>query len=115
MKVFSRSFDNRSHVFSPPEIEFSDLQILPATIYQHPNNWFLVGYKTSISILHKLRLVSQFPDIHMQWIFSNADIHGNELVDKVAERGCNGLAPSSVLELSYLRKEKCLSSALSFE
>ncbi|GFX89344.1 RNase H domain-containing protein [Trichonephila clavipes] len=41
---------------------------------QHLHNWTQVGDKTSISILHNLKLISKHHDVHFQWIPSHVDI-----------------------------------------
>ncbi|GFV24040.1 RNase H domain-containing protein [Trichonephila clavipes] len=54
---------------------------------QHLHNWTQVGDKTSISILHNLKLISKHHDVHFQWIPSHVDIFGNEQADSLSQRG----------------------------
>ncbi|GFS66986.1 uncharacterized protein TNCV_2527781 [Trichonephila clavipes] len=56
---------------------------------QYHYKWFIVGDKISVSILHKLKHISQHHDIHFQWIPSLAELYGNEMADKLAKEGCN--------------------------
>ncbi|GFV90542.1 putative RNA-directed DNA polymerase from transposon BS [Trichonephila clavipes] len=53
------------------------------------------GDKTSISILHNLKLISKHHDVHFQWIPSHVDIFGNEQADRFAREGCSLLTTSS--------------------
>ncbi|GFV90940.1 probable RNA-directed DNA polymerase from transposon BS [Trichonephila clavipes] len=53
------------------------------------------GDKTSISILHNLKLISKHHDVHFQWIPSHVDIFGNEQADRLAREGCSLLTTSS--------------------
>ncbi|GFU83757.1 transposable element Tcb2 transposase [Trichonephila clavipes] len=62
---------------------------------QHLHNWTQVGDKTSISILHNLKLISKHHDVHFQWIPSHVDIFGNEQADRLAREGCSLLTTSS--------------------
>lgn len=76
---------------------------------QHLHKWFLIGDLTSISILNKLKQISQHHEIHLQWIPSHVDIHGNELADKLAREGCNQPIPTSstlTFQELYSRKKE---------
>ncbi|GBN75563.1 hypothetical protein AVEN_255695-1 [Araneus ventricosus] len=71
------------------ESNFGDLWILTdsRSSIQHLKNWTYIGYKTSLSILQKLKFISPQHDVHFQWIPSYVDIHGNELADNLAKEG----------------------------
>ncbi|GFW69737.1 RNase H domain-containing protein [Trichonephila clavipes] len=79
------------------ESDYGELWILSdsRSSLQHLNNWTQVGDKTSISILHNLKLISKHHDVHFQWIPSHVDIFGNEQADRLAREGCSLLTTSS--------------------
>ncbi|GFU96210.1 probable RNA-directed DNA polymerase from transposon BS [Trichonephila clavipes] len=70
------------------ESDYGELWILSdsRSSLQHLHNWTQVGDKTSISILHNLKLISKHHDVHFQWIPSHVDIFGNEQADRLAKR-----------------------------
>ncbi|GFV30012.1 RNase H domain-containing protein [Trichonephila clavipes] len=57
--------------------------------------WFIVGYKTGISILHKLKHTSLHHNIRFQWISSHVEPYGNEMADKLEKEDCNLPTPST--------------------
>ncbi|GFV47053.1 RNase H domain-containing protein [Trichonephila clavipes] len=71
------------------ESDYGELWILSdsRSSLQHLHNWTQVGDKTSISILHNLKLISKHHDVHFQWIPSHVDIFGNEQADPLSQRG----------------------------
>ncbi|GFX01501.1 RNase H domain-containing protein [Trichonephila clavipes] len=79
------------------ESDYGELWILSdsRSSLQHLHNWTQVGDKTSISILHNLKLISKHHDVHFQWIPSHVDIFGNEQADRLAREGCSLLTTSS--------------------
>ncbi|GFU75559.1 RNase H domain-containing protein [Trichonephila clavipes] len=79
------------------ESDYGELWILSDShsSLQHLHNWTQVGDKTSISILHNLKLISKHHDVHFQWIPSHVDIFGNEQADRLAREGCSLLTTSS--------------------
>ncbi|GFY27229.1 probable RNA-directed DNA polymerase from transposon BS [Trichonephila clavipes] len=79
------------------ESDYGELWILSdsRSSLQHLHNWTQVGDKTSISILHNLKLISKHHDVHFQWIPSHVDIFGNEQTDRLAREGCSLLTTSS--------------------
>ncbi|GFW69756.1 putative RNA-directed DNA polymerase from transposon BS [Trichonephila clavipes] len=79
------------------ESDYGELWILSdsRSFLQHLHNWTQVGDKTSISILHNLKLISKHHDVHFQWIPSHVDIFGNEQADRLAREGCSLLTTSS--------------------
>ncbi|GFV08143.1 putative RNA-directed DNA polymerase from transposon BS [Trichonephila clavipes] len=90
---------------------------------QHLHNWTQVGDKTSISILHNLKLISKHHDVHFQWIPSHVDIFGNEQADRLAREGCRvedssshhwyaAREPGSFLDLNCDRASKTAISRL---
>ncbi|GFW41493.1 hypothetical protein TNCV_465811 [Trichonephila clavipes] len=44
-------------------------------------------YETSLSILLKLRKISQAHDVHFQWIPSHVNIGRNEVADRLSKEG----------------------------
>ncbi|GFY11173.1 RNase H domain-containing protein [Trichonephila clavipes] len=79
------------------ESDYGELWILSdsRSSLQHLHNWTQVGEKTSISILHNLKLISKHHDVHFQWIPFHVDIFGNEQTDRLAREGCSLLTTSS--------------------
>ncbi|GFV09456.1 RNase H domain-containing protein [Trichonephila clavipes] len=68
---------------------------------QYLYNWITVEDKASVSILQKLRQISESRDIPFQWIPSHVNIFGNEQADLLAKEGCNASPPiSSTLTFS---------------
>ncbi|GFW27667.1 RNase H domain-containing protein [Trichonephila clavipes] len=109
-KFISLSLVNKSSVFKSEltaiklgleaiinESDYGELWILSdsRSSLQHLHNWTQVGDKTSISILHNLKLISKHHDVHFQWIPSHVDIFGNEQADRLAREGCSLLTTSS--------------------
>ncbi|GFW71136.1 RNase H domain-containing protein [Trichonephila clavipes] len=64
-------------------------------VHQHFYNWITVGDKAGVSILQKLTQISEFHDVHFQWIPSHFNIFGNEQADLQAKEGCNDSPPIS--------------------
>ncbi|GFU80496.1 RNase H domain-containing protein [Trichonephila clavipes] len=62
---------------------------------QHLYNRITVGDKAGVSILQKLRQISDSHDVHFQWIPSHVNIFGNEQADFLAKDGCNASPPIS--------------------
>ncbi|GFX17340.1 probable RNA-directed DNA polymerase from transposon BS [Trichonephila clavipes] len=87
--------DDRAAIIN--ESDYGELWILSdsRSSLQHLHNWTQVGDKTSISILHNLKLISKHHDVHFQWIPSHVDIFGNEQADRLAREGCSLLTTSS--------------------
>ncbi|GFX00461.1 RNase H domain-containing protein [Trichonephila clavipes] len=81
---------------------------------QHLHNWTQVGDKTSISILHNLKLISKHHDVHFQWIPSHVDIFGNEQADRLAREGCSLLTTSSPA-ITYSEHQSKINRQLSKE
>ncbi|GFY02263.1 RNase H domain-containing protein [Trichonephila clavipes] len=83
------------------ESDYGELWILSdsRSSLQHLHNWTQVEDKTSISILHNLKLISKHHDVHFQWIPSHVDIFGNEQADRLAREGCS---PNNLLSCHYL-------------
>ncbi|GFX01495.1 putative RNA-directed DNA polymerase from transposon BS [Trichonephila clavipes] len=84
------------------ESDYGELWILSdsRSSLQHLHNWTQVGDKTSISILHNLKLISKHYDVHFQWIPSHVDIFGNEQADRLAREGCSLLTSSPAITYS---------------
>ena len=57
---------------------------------QHLSGWSSADDETSISILLKLKKISQNHDVHLQWIPSHVNISGNEVADRLAKEGSEG-------------------------
>ncbi|GFU69240.1 uncharacterized protein TNCV_3285171 [Trichonephila clavipes] len=98
------------------ESDYGELWILSdsRSSLQHLHNWTQVGDKTSISILHNLKLISKHHDVHFQWITSHADIFGNEQVDRLAREGCSLLTTSSPA-ITYSEHQSKINRQLSKE
>ncbi|GBM63781.1 hypothetical protein AVEN_8876-1 [Araneus ventricosus] len=79
---------------------------------QHLKDWNNVGDRTGISILKLLRHIGVDHEVHLQWIPSHMDIHGNEVADDLAKQGtaepvCS--TPSLTFDEIYsIRKNKDL-------
>ncbi|GFT33802.1 RNase H domain-containing protein [Trichonephila clavipes] len=69
--------------------------------FQHLNNWLFVKGETSLSILNKLKFIALHHDIHFQWMPSQVNLYGNEMVDKPAKEGYNPFQPSSLPPFSF--------------
>ncbi|XP_054714592.1 LOW QUALITY PROTEIN: MAM and LDL-receptor class A domain-containing protein 2-like [Uloborus diversus] len=69
------------------EEDYGDLWILSdsRSFLHYLSYWLLVGHKTSKSILLKLKLISLNHDVHLQWIPSHVNIHGNKMADNLAK------------------------------
>ncbi|GFV55544.1 uncharacterized protein TNCV_2573841 [Trichonephila clavipes] len=67
---------------------------------QHLYNWISVGDNAGISILQKLRQISEYHDVHFQWIPSHIHILGNEQTDLLAKESCNA-SPFISSNLTY--------------
>ncbi|GFX94229.1 RNase H domain-containing protein [Trichonephila clavipes] len=78
------------------------------------HNWTQVGDKTSISILHNLKLISKHHVVHFQWILSHVDIFGNEQADRLAREGCSLLTTSSPA-ITYSEHQSKINRQLSKE
>ena len=59
-----------------------------------------MGDKTSLSILRKIKSISQQHKVHFQWVPSHVDIHGNEVADTLAGEELEHPVPSTQ-ELTY--------------
>ncbi|GFV60014.1 RNase H domain-containing protein [Trichonephila clavipes] len=79
------------------EQDFGDLLNLSdsRSSLQHLYNGITVGDKAGVSILQKLRQISESHDVHFQWISSHVNIFGNEQVDFLAKEVCNASPPIS--------------------
>ncbi|GFX75925.1 putative RNA-directed DNA polymerase from transposon BS [Trichonephila clavipes] len=98
------------------ESDYGELWILSdsRSSLQHLHNWTQVGDKTSISILHNLKLISKHHDVHFQWIPSHVDIFGNEQADRLAREGCSLLTTSSPA-ITYSEHQSKINRQLSKE
>ncbi|GFX17813.1 RNase H domain-containing protein [Trichonephila clavipes] len=98
------------------ESDYGELWILSdsRSSLQHLHNWTQVGDKTSISILHNLKLISKHHDVHFQWIPSHVDIFGNEQADRLAREGCSLLTTSSPA-ITYSKHQSKINRQLSKE
>ncbi|GFS70517.1 probable RNA-directed DNA polymerase from transposon BS [Trichonephila clavipes] len=98
------------------ESDYGELWILSDSrnSLQHLHNWTQVGDKTSISILHNLKLISKHHDVHFQWIPSHVDIFGNEQADRLAREGCSLLTTSSPA-ITYSEHQSKINRQLSKE
>ncbi|GFV65223.1 putative RNA-directed DNA polymerase from transposon BS [Trichonephila clavipes] len=98
------------------ESDYKELWILSdsRSSLQHLHNWTQVGDKTSISILHNLKLISKHHDVHFQWISSHVDIFGNEQADLLAREGCSLLTTSSPA-ITYSEHQSKINRQLSKE
>ncbi|GFX07649.1 RNase H domain-containing protein [Trichonephila clavipes] len=98
------------------ESDYGELWILSdsRSSLQHLHNWTQVGDKTSISILHNLKLISKHHDVHFQWIPSHVDIFGNEQADRLARKGCSLLTTSSPA-ITYSEHQSKINRQLSKE
>ncbi|GFW98209.1 RNase H domain-containing protein [Trichonephila clavipes] len=98
------------------ESDYGELWILSdsRSSLQHLHNWTQVGDKTSISILHNLKLISKHHDVHFQWIPSYVDIFGNEQADRLAREGCSPLTTSSPA-ITYSEHQSKINRQLSKE
>ncbi|PRD32237.1 UNVERIFIED_CONTAM: hypothetical protein NCL1_21119 [Trichonephila clavipes] len=52
---------------------------------QHLSNWHKVGDNTGVAILEKLKHLPSSREIHLQWVYSNVNIAGNEITDSLAK------------------------------
>ncbi|GFW41014.1 RNase H domain-containing protein [Trichonephila clavipes] len=79
------------------EQDFGDLWLISKSrsSLQHLYNWITVGDKAGVSILQKLRQISDFHDVHFQWIPSHVNIFGNKQADLLDKEGCNASPPIS--------------------
>ncbi|GBN02931.1 hypothetical protein AVEN_113340-1 [Araneus ventricosus] len=70
---------------------------------QHLANWHRVRDNTGMNILNKLKSLSVFYRIHLQWIPSHVNMQGNEIADALAKAGADDVlvpsAPLTYLEL----------------
>ncbi|GFW73091.1 probable RNA-directed DNA polymerase from transposon X-element [Trichonephila clavipes] len=98
------------------ESDYGELWILSdsRSSLQHLHNWTQVGDKTSISILHNLKLISKHHDVHFQWIPSHVDIFGNEQADRLAREDCSLLTTSSPA-ITYSEHQSKINRQLSKE
>ncbi|XP_071043369.1 uncharacterized protein [Parasteatoda tepidariorum] len=73
----------------PYDSDYGELWILSdsRSALQHRSSWSSASDETSISILLKMRKISQPHDIHLQWIPSHVNIGGNEIADRLAKEG----------------------------
>ncbi|GFY01853.1 RNase H domain-containing protein [Trichonephila clavipes] len=104
--------DDRAAIIN--ESDYGELWILSdsRSSLQHLHNWTQVGDKTSISILHNLKLISKHHDVHFQWIPSHVDIFGNEQADRLAREGCSLLTTSSPA-ITYSKHQSKINRQLS--
>ncbi|GFV33745.1 putative RNA-directed DNA polymerase from transposon BS [Trichonephila clavipes] len=98
------------------ESDYGELWILSdsRSSLQHLHNWTQVGDKTSISILHNLKLISKHHDVHFQWIPSHVDIFGNEQADRLARESCSLLTTYSPV-ITYSEHQSKINRQLSKE
>ncbi|GFU05445.1 RNase H domain-containing protein [Trichonephila clavipes] len=54
---------------------------------QHLSNWHKVGDNTEVAVLEKLKHLSSFREIHLQWVASHVNITDNEIADSLAKDG----------------------------
>ncbi|GFU14204.1 hypothetical protein TNCV_4167991 [Trichonephila clavipes] len=54
-----------------------------------------------VSILQKLRQITEAHYVHFQWIPSHVDIFGNEQVDLLAKEDCNASPPISPTLINF--------------
>ncbi|XP_035223926.1 uncharacterized protein LOC118196567 [Stegodyphus dumicola] len=54
---------------------------------QHLGGWSSACDESSISILLKLRKISQTHEVHLQWLPSHVNVCGNEVADKLVKEG----------------------------
>ncbi|XP_035211733.1 uncharacterized protein LOC118185897 [Stegodyphus dumicola] len=69
------------------DCDFGELWILSDSrnALQRLGGWSSACDETSISILLKLRKISQIHDVHLKWIPSHVNISGNEVADRLAK------------------------------
>ncbi|GFV62064.1 RNase H domain-containing protein [Trichonephila clavipes] len=98
------------------ESDYGELWILSdsRSSLKHLHNWTQVGDKTSISILHNLKLISKHHDVHFQCIPSHVDIFGNEQADRLAREGYSLLTTSSPA-ITYSEHQSKINRQLSKE
>ncbi|GFV33196.1 RNase H domain-containing protein [Trichonephila clavipes] len=53
----------------------------------HLSKWHKVGDNAGVDILEKLKRLSSFREIHLQWVPSHVNIAGNEIADSLAKDG----------------------------
>lgn len=80
----------------PYDNDFGELWILSdsRSALQHLSGWSSANDDTSISILLKLREISQNHDVHLQWIPSHINVCGNEIADRLAKEGSEENMPT---------------------
>ncbi|GFV97733.1 hypothetical protein TNCV_2313181 [Trichonephila clavipes] len=61
----------------------------------HLYNWIRVRDKFGVSILQKLRQISESHDVHFQWIPPQVNNFGDEQADLLAKEVCNASPPIS--------------------
>ena len=77
---------------------FGDIWILMdnRSVLQHLKNWLNIGDQISTFIYNKLNSISLQHEIHLHWVPSHVNIHGNEMADNLAKRGCSQLTLNSI-------------------
>ncbi|GBM49119.1 hypothetical protein AVEN_77062-1 [Araneus ventricosus] len=77
---------------------------------QHLANWHRIRDNTGMNILNRLKSLSVSYRIHLQWIPSHVNIHGNEIADALAKAGADDAsvpsAPLTYLELFSRAKRR---------
>ncbi|GFU08363.1 hypothetical protein TNCV_4962911 [Trichonephila clavipes] len=73
--------------------------------------WFSTNDKTSVSILLKLRKISETHDVHFQWIPSHVNISSNEVADRLTKE-CSENEMAS--RFSLTTRELCSSEKSKF-
>ncbi|GFV19687.1 RNase H domain-containing protein [Trichonephila clavipes] len=76
-----------SYAIASKRLDFCLLFHGSRSALQHLSNWTSAVDETSISILLKLKKISQNYDAHLQWIPSHVNVSGNELADSLVKKG----------------------------